>query len=114
MPALNTRVVTVQARGVTLMSAAETRAVSALEVDGSLVPETALIQGISMSDPSVDVSRTVEDRMDKWLVDRVPWGMWAYIVDLAVELHVQVAAGMERFWAPPMWPCSAWHSQALN
>ncbi|WP_244941364.1 hypothetical protein [Bradyrhizobium yuanmingense] len=42
-----------------------------------------------MSEPSADVSATVEYTMDKWRMDRVPWAMWACVAGLAVALHAE-------------------------
>ncbi|TPQ27762.1 hypothetical protein C2U70_30325 [Bradyrhizobium guangdongense] len=42
-----------------------------------------------MSDPSADVSRTVEYTMDKWRMDRVPWGLWGCVAGLAFVLHAE-------------------------
>jgi len=42
-----------------------------------------------MSDPSVDVSRTVEYTMDKWRMDRVPWGLWGCVAGLAFVIHAE-------------------------
>lgn len=40
-----------------------------------------------MSEPSADVSATVEYTMDKWWMDRVPWAMWACVAGVAIALH---------------------------
>ncbi|MDA9543854.1 MULTISPECIES: hypothetical protein [unclassified Bradyrhizobium] len=42
-----------------------------------------------MSEPSADVSATVEYTMDKWRMDRVPWAMWACVAGLAVALNAE-------------------------
>jgi len=42
-----------------------------------------------MSEPSADVSATVEYTMDKWRMDRVPWAMWACVAGLAIALHAE-------------------------
>ncbi len=42
-----------------------------------------------MSEPSADVSATVEYTMDKWRMDRLPWAMWACVAGLAVALHAE-------------------------
>ncbi|KQT27004.1 hypothetical protein ASG57_20355 [Bradyrhizobium sp. Leaf396] len=46
-------------------------------------------EGLSMSEPSADVSATVEYTMDKWRMDRVPWAMWACVAGLAIALHAE-------------------------
>jgi hypothetical protein len=46
-----------------------------------------------MSDPTADLTATVEYTMDKWLVDRVPWGLWAAVAGLAVVLHTDSHGG---------------------
>ncbi|WP_225188481.1 hypothetical protein [Bradyrhizobium sp. IC3195] len=45
--------------------------------------------GLSMSEPSADVSATVEYTMDKWRMDRLPWAMWACVAGLAIALHAE-------------------------
>ena len=42
-----------------------------------------------MSEPSADVSATVEYTMDKWRMDRLPWAMWACVAGLAIALHAE-------------------------
>lgn len=42
-----------------------------------------------MSDPSADLSGTVEYTMDKWRMDRVPWGLWACVAGVAFVLHAE-------------------------
>jgi len=42
-----------------------------------------------MSEPSADVSATVEYTMDKWRMDRVPWAMWACVAGVAIVLHAE-------------------------
>lgn len=44
---------------------------------------------MSMSDPSDDVSGTVAYTMDKWRMDRVPWGLWACVAGVAFVLHAE-------------------------
>ena len=46
-------------------------------------------EGLSMSEPSADVSATVEYTMDKWRMDRLPWAMWACVAGLAIALHAE-------------------------
>ncbi len=46
-----------------------------------------------MSEPSADVSATVEYTMDKWRMDRLPWAMWACVAGVAVVLHTESRGG---------------------
>ena len=46
-------------------------------------------ESLSMSEPSADVSATVEYTMDKWRMDRLPWAMWACVAGLAIALHAE-------------------------
>lgn len=40
-----------------------------------------------MPEPSCDTEAIVEYRLDRWVMDRLPWGAWAAILGLGIVLH---------------------------